>query len=141
MKLEESVQRFIESEIKILSLKEILELISKSLKKTEDKRKKEKKAGREKEEADEDKIAGEICKKIVECTHPVVGKLLNWGYIKGVSEGKMMYEIKEVVKKILTGGKADREDTEKLEKVLKEYKEKVSKYLLIRILGRNMFEF
>jgi len=123
MKLEETVQKFVDREIKIRPLKNILELILEGREKIKEKKE------------DVDKKAKDICKKIVECTHPVASKLLNMGYIKGSSAGKMMHNIKEIIKEMLKTEEEEMKGREKLKKELEKYKENIKNYLLAKIGG------
>lgn len=126
MKLENAVQKFIENEIEILSLRDILERVLEGREKIKDKR------------ADEvNRKADDICKKIIECKHPVVSKLLNLGYIKGGTKGKMLHNIKEVIKEMLVT-EEEMMKREKLREELEKYKENIKKHLLVKIMGETM---
>jgi len=126
MKLDETVQKFIDKEIKIQPLKNILELILEAREKI-----------KEKKEDDVNKKARDICKKIIECKHPVASKLLNLGYIKGSSAGKMMYNIKEIIKEMIITEEEEMKGREKLKKELEKYKENIKNYLLAKIMGEK----
>ena len=127
--IEDIVEEFLDKNFELKSADEILNSILshwKEVQNISDSERKLKKA---------DDIAKKICKDVANFKHPVLAKVVNIGYVKGTSKGKLMFKLKETIKEALLNKnleqfEAKREILNTLRQKLREYRDDVKNYLI-----------